>query len=140
MVIIALLLIAAAAVATVGVALDDQQTFDLDFFGLEIANANPLAVFLAGAASMLLLLLGIGLLSSSARRSRNRRQAIAQERSQAARLREERERLAAEKAELEARLERERPQHFGSAEPGATEATRVERTNEAPPTAPRDPA
>ncbi|MGN6242102.1 MAG: hypothetical protein ACTHQ3_00330 [Motilibacteraceae bacterium] len=109
MAVLGLLLVLLVAALVVGVIYDNGAASTLHVFGVGI-DATVIGVFLTGAAAMLVLLLGLWLLTSSARRARRtrrERKAMEHEREaheaeleqERARLAEERERLDAERSQ-----------------------------------------
>ncbi len=111
--ILAVLLIAVAVVVTVGILLEATQAAPLDVWGISLPTTAS-GVFLLGAATMLVFLLGLGLLIRSTKKARARRaevKALQRERVHAV------SQLEREKAELEEqlRIEREQKAHGGSA-------------------------
>lgn len=73
MLVLGLVLVVIAAVALVAAfagGSNDPATFDLGIFDVE---TNTLGVFLLGAATVLLLVIGLGLIRSGVRRSNRRR-------------------------------------------------------------------
>jgi len=107
MVLIALLLIAAGVGAAAGLLLGgNTDPVTLQVFGHTLPQTNTLAVFASGAGSMLLVVVGVGILRTTARRSAERRRELAE-------IQEEHEeslrRLENEKAQLQQELERTNP-------------------------------
>lgn len=72
MVVLALLLIAAALAFGTGVLLGADRATTLDLFGVQVL-ASENGLFLLGAATMLVLLVGLWLLRAALRRARRRR-------------------------------------------------------------------
>ncbi len=101
MIVIALLLIALAVVVAVGMLQDATEAATVEVWGLTWATTS-LGLFLLGAAMMLALALGVWLLLGSLKRARSRR---TKRREAERNRRDEVQRLAAEKAELEQRLQ-----------------------------------
>lgn len=105
MAVLGLVLVLLVAALVVGVVYDNGAATTLHVFGVGI-DANVISVFLVGAAAMFVLLLGLWLLSASARRARrNRRERKAMEREREQReaeLEQERARLAEERERLDA--------------------------------------
>jgi len=112
MMIIGLLLVAAAVVVGTGVVIGNtESSTNLDIFGLEVANASGTGVFLLGAASAAVLLIGLWMIAAGLRKSRSRRlevkqarhdrdKALRQQEDERRALAAERERLADEKARM----------------------------------------
>jgi hypothetical protein len=107
MVVLAVVLIALAAVVTVGVVLAGPTSTTLGFFDSTI-NTNTASVFFAGLAIGVVFLLALGLMRIGLRRGRQRRdevRALRERHTKSVReLEQEKERLAREKAELTERL------------------------------------
>jgi ABC-type nickel/cobalt efflux system permease component RcnA len=107
MLIIGLVLILAAALVGFGAVYDGGEAATVEVFGVSV-DTTVGGVFLAGAATMLVLLLGLWLLTSSmgrARRKRAERKEIKRRhRDSVARLEEERTQLRAENERLNERL------------------------------------
>ncbi|MDQ1620562.1 MAG: hypothetical protein QOE19_3131 [Actinomycetota bacterium] len=107
MLIIGLVLILAAALVGFGAVYDGGESATVEVFGVSV-DTTVGGVFLAGAATMLVLLLGLWLLTSSmgrARRKRAERKEIKRRhRDSVARLEEERTQLRAENERLNERL------------------------------------
>jgi ABC-type nickel/cobalt efflux system permease component RcnA len=125
--VLGLLLVLLVAALVVGVIYDNGAASTLHVFGVGI-DATVIGVFLTGAAAMLVLLLGLWLLTASARRARRqRRERKAMEHERAAHeaeLEQERTRLAEERERLDA--ERSRRTHLPAAEHGAHDRTGTE--------------
>ena len=105
MLILGLLLIAAALVVGWAIIADATERQTLDVFGVQFDNTTGAAVFIAGAATMLALVLGIALIQLAMARARRRRQknkALKNEKKESV------HRLEEEKAQLAAELETER--------------------------------
>lgn len=117
MAVLGLLLVLLVAALVVGVIYDNGAASTLHVFGVGI-DATVIGVFLTGAAAMLVLLLGLWLLTASARRARRARQerkAMEHERAaHEAELEQERARLAEERERLDA--ERSHRTHLPAAE------------------------
>jgi septal ring factor EnvC (AmiA/AmiB activator) len=120
MVVIGLLLVLIALALGVAVVIESTQPAQVEVFDYQIENATVAEVFLGGALTAAVLLIGLALMSRGLRRAGSRRREIrAQRREQQDALREqeaqshalaqERNRLAEEKADLEARLAQQRP-------------------------------
>jgi uncharacterized membrane protein YgaE (UPF0421/DUF939 family) len=108
MVVLALILIVVAVVATVGVIVAGPETATLQVFDTSF-DTNTVAIFLGGVVTGALFFLALGLFKAGMRRSRQRRQemrALRERQTESVReLEEEKKRLASEKEELAERLE-----------------------------------
>jgi hypothetical protein len=108
MLILGLLLILGSAGLTAGLVIDGSETATVEVFGTTVDNMTTGRVFIAGAATMLLFLLGVWLLKSSMGRSRRKRierkTTRREDRDSAAQLEQERVALAAENQRLSAQL------------------------------------
>jgi membrane protein implicated in regulation of membrane protease activity len=104
MIVLALILIIAAVLVAIGVLINADGSATLEAFGVSLST-NEGGLFIAGAATMLVLLLGLALLAAGMKRAKNRR-------SEVKHLRKDRDsevqRLQEEKAQLEERVRRER--------------------------------
>ncbi len=114
MMIIGLLLVAAAVVVGTGVVISNTEEMNFDVFNVEFVNVSGAGIFLLGAATAAVLLIGLWMMGAGLRKSRRRRLEVRQarrEREEALRQQEqqeeerrrleaERERLAEEKARL----------------------------------------
>jgi ABC-type nickel/cobalt efflux system permease component RcnA len=108
MLILGFLLILGSAALTAGLVVDGSETATVEVFGTTVDNMTTATVFIGGAATMLLFLLGVWMLKSSLGRSRRKRierkATRSEERDSAARLEQERVELAAENQRLSAQL------------------------------------
>ncbi len=132
MMIIGLLLVVAAVVVGTGVVIGNSESASLEIFDREITDLTGAGVFLLGAATAAVLLIGLWMIAAGLRKSRRRRLEVRQarrEREEVLRQQEEdrraleteRERLAEEKARLEDERTGEPRQADSSPEPpGAT--------------------
>jgi hypothetical protein len=111
MMIIGLLLMAAAVVAGTGVVIGNTDKTSFDVFNVEFVNLSEAGIFLLGAATGAVLLIGLWMMGAGLRKSRRRRLEVKQarrEREEVLRQQEEerrdleteRERLAEERARL----------------------------------------
>jgi ABC-type nickel/cobalt efflux system permease component RcnA len=112
MLILGLLLILGSAALTAGVIYDGSEAASVEMFGTTV-DTTVAGVFFTGAATTLLLFLGIWLCFSSMGRSRRKRterkEARRQQRDSVAKLEKERVALAAENERLNAQLGSDRP-------------------------------
>jgi hypothetical protein len=122
MLILGLLLIAAAVVVGWAIIADATEAQPLDVFGVEFENATGASVFIAGALTMLALLLGLALIQLALSRARKRRARTKELQHDKVR---SVSRLEQEKAQLEAELEAERSRR---AETHHVERTRTTST------------
>jgi ABC-type nickel/cobalt efflux system permease component RcnA len=126
MLILGLLLILGSAALTAGLVYDGSEPATVEVFSTTIDNMTTARVFIGGAATMLLFLLGVWLLKSSMARSRRqrieRKTTHREERNSAAQLEQERVALAAENQRLSAQLG-DRQGTDTTVEPAPTENT-----------------
>lgn len=125
MLVLGLLLILGSTALTAGLVLDGNETATVTVFSTTVDNMTTASVFIGGAATMLLFLLGIWLLKSSMARSRRKRvERKATRREQhdsVAQLEQERVALAAENQRLSAQLG-DRQASDTASPPAATDA------------------
>lgn len=123
---LALLLIAAAAVFATAVVYDGGEPATLNLFGWSFTTTT-LGVFIAGAAAMLAVVLGLLMLKSSAARARKRRVQTKSLKQNLAEEREARERAEAEARERDARAAKEREEFEARAAAERAARERAER-------------
>ena len=102
MIVLGLLLLLASGALALGVVLSNTDSTSAEAFGVTVSNISLGGLFLAGAATGLVFMLGLALLSAGSARSRRRRVTRRQEVRGA---RTEAERLAEENAALRSRLD-----------------------------------
>jgi hypothetical protein len=122
MIVLGLILIVLALVVGSGVIAGATAKTSFDVFGVHISNIAESVIFIAGAVTLLVLIVGLWLVTAAAGRKRRLR---AERRERERGMLDEHERLTGEKAELEARLEREQ-----AARETAREAARPPREDD----------
>lgn len=106
MIVFGLLLLLASGAVGLGVVLSNTNATSAEAFGLTVSNITLGGLFLAGAATGLVFMLGLAMLVAGAGRKRRRRLAT---KHSVREVRTEKESLAEENAALRARLEEPYP-------------------------------
>jgi hypothetical protein len=131
-----LLLILGAVALTVGAVYDGGDPATVEILG-QTLSTTVAGVFFTGAATMLLFLMGVWLLTASMGRARRKRaerkEAKSRQRDSVARLEEERVALQAENERLAEELAKRRGANAGTSDAGPSDTTRLDSTHDTTP-------